>query len=140
MAPSYKQNTAKIGEIRGTVNLGFKRPVHKGYTYTVQRVPESWGLPTMGGFSLKMGAFSERGTLSRSSKRLSSCTALKKSCSIKWLTTSLPVVVNTRSLGSLLKAPKGSAATTSSASPIRGGVLPQKEKESPPAPKQCWEW
>ena len=31
MAPSYKQNTAKIGEIHGTVNLGFKRPVHEGY-------------------------------------------------------------------------------------------------------------
>ena len=31
MAPSYEQNTAKIGEIRGTVNLGFKRPVHEGY-------------------------------------------------------------------------------------------------------------
>ena len=36
----------------------------------------------------------------------------------RWLTTSLPPTVNTRSLGSLLKAPKGSAATTSSASPI----------------------
>ena len=31
MAPSYKQNTAKIGEIHGTVNLRFKRPVHEGY-------------------------------------------------------------------------------------------------------------
>ena len=31
MAPSYEQNTAKIGEIHGTVNLGFKRPVHEGY-------------------------------------------------------------------------------------------------------------
>ena len=29
--PSYEQNKAKIGEIRGTVNLGFKRPVHEGY-------------------------------------------------------------------------------------------------------------
>ena len=33
MAPSYKQNTAKIGEIHGTVNLGLKRPVHEGYAY-----------------------------------------------------------------------------------------------------------
>ena len=32
MAPSYKQNTAKIGEIHGTVNLRFKRPVHEAYT------------------------------------------------------------------------------------------------------------
>ena len=31
MAPSYEQNTAKIGEIHGTMNLGFKRPVHEGY-------------------------------------------------------------------------------------------------------------
>ena len=31
MAPSYKQNTAKIGEIHGTVNLRFKQPVHEGY-------------------------------------------------------------------------------------------------------------
>ena len=31
MAPSYKQNTANIGEIHGTVNLRFKRPVHEGY-------------------------------------------------------------------------------------------------------------
>ena len=31
MAPSYEQNTAKMGEIHGTVNLGFKRPVHDGY-------------------------------------------------------------------------------------------------------------
>ena len=31
MAPSYEQKTAKIGEIHGTVNLGFKRPVHEGY-------------------------------------------------------------------------------------------------------------
>ena len=31
MAPSYEQNTAKIGESHGTVNLGFKRPVHEGY-------------------------------------------------------------------------------------------------------------
>ena len=31
MAPSYEQNEAKIGEIHGTVNLRFKRPVHKGY-------------------------------------------------------------------------------------------------------------
>ena len=33
MAPSYEQNKAKIGEIHGTVNLGFKRPVHEGYTF-----------------------------------------------------------------------------------------------------------
>ena len=31
MAPSYKQNIAKTGEIHGTVNLRFKRPVHEGY-------------------------------------------------------------------------------------------------------------
>ena len=31
MAPSYEQNKAKIGEIHGTVNLGFKRPFHEGY-------------------------------------------------------------------------------------------------------------
>ena len=31
LAPSYEQNAAKIGEIHGTVNLGFKRPVHEGY-------------------------------------------------------------------------------------------------------------
>ena len=31
IAPSYEQKTAKIGEIHGTVNLRFKRPVHKGY-------------------------------------------------------------------------------------------------------------
>ena len=31
IAPSYEQNTAKLGEIHGTVNLGFKRPVHEGY-------------------------------------------------------------------------------------------------------------
>ena len=31
MAPSYEQNTAKLGEIHGTVNLGFKPPVHEGY-------------------------------------------------------------------------------------------------------------
>ena len=37
MAPSYEQNKAKIGEIHGTVtvNLGFKRPVHEGYTIAV---------------------------------------------------------------------------------------------------------
>ena len=35
MAPSYKQNTAKIGEIHGTVNLGFKRPVHEGYMHSL---------------------------------------------------------------------------------------------------------
>ena len=29
--PSYEQNTAKLGEIHGTVNLGFTRPVHEGY-------------------------------------------------------------------------------------------------------------
>ena len=85
----------------------------------------------MGGFSLKMGAFSERGTLSKSSKRLCSCTSLKKSCSRRWLTTSFPPTVSTRSLGSLLKAPKGSAATTSSASPIRGGVAPNGKRITP---------
>ena len=31
MAPSYKQTKAKIREIHGTMNLGFKRPVHEGY-------------------------------------------------------------------------------------------------------------
>ena len=31
IAPSYEQNTAKLGEIHGTVNLTFKRPVHEGY-------------------------------------------------------------------------------------------------------------
>ena len=31
IAPSYEQKTAKLGEIYGTVNLGFKRPVHEGY-------------------------------------------------------------------------------------------------------------
>ena len=31
MAPSYKQNKAKIGEIHGTVDLGFKRLVQEGY-------------------------------------------------------------------------------------------------------------
>ena len=52
---------------------------------TVRQVPEFWGMPTMEGFSLKMAAFSEslRGTLSRSSKRRSSCTSLKKLCSSK---------------------------------------------------------
>ena len=34
----------------------------------------SSGRPTMGGFSLKLGAFSERGTLPRSSKKLWGCT------------------------------------------------------------------
>ena len=37
MAPSYQQKTAKIGEIHGTVNLGFKRPVHEGYIGTARR-------------------------------------------------------------------------------------------------------
>ena len=32
MAPSYEQKTANIGEIHGTMNLGFKRPAHEGYT------------------------------------------------------------------------------------------------------------
>ena len=31
LAASYKQNTAKMGEIHGTVNLGFNRPVHEEY-------------------------------------------------------------------------------------------------------------
>ena len=35
MAPSYEQNKAKIGEIHGTVNLGFKRPVHEGYKHAL---------------------------------------------------------------------------------------------------------
>ena len=35
MAPSYEQNTAKIGEIHATVNLGFKRLVHEGYRLDV---------------------------------------------------------------------------------------------------------
>ena len=34
MAPSWEQKTAKIGEIHGTVNLGFKPPVHEGYIGT----------------------------------------------------------------------------------------------------------
>ena len=38
MAPSYEQKTAKIGEIHGTVNLGFKRPVHEGYIPAIQCV------------------------------------------------------------------------------------------------------
>ena len=40
----------------------------------VQRAPQCLGLPRMGGFSLKMAAFSMRGTFPKSSKRLSSCT------------------------------------------------------------------
>ena len=47
------------------------------------------------------------------------------------MTTSFPPTVSTRSLGSLLKAPKGSAATTSSASPIRGGVAPNGKRIIP---------
>ena len=39
MAPSYEQNKARIGEIHGTVNLGFKRPVHEGYTLSLCYVP-----------------------------------------------------------------------------------------------------
>ena len=31
MASSYAQNTANTGEIHGTVNLPFQRPVHEGY-------------------------------------------------------------------------------------------------------------
>ena len=31
MAPSYEQNTAKSRQIHTTVNLPFKRPVHKWY-------------------------------------------------------------------------------------------------------------
>ena len=88
----------------------------------------------MGGFSLKVGAFSERGTLSRSSKRLSSRTLLKKLCWIKWFATNLSPVVTTRSFGSLLKAPMGTAAATSSASPIREGFTP-KGKRITPCPK-----
>ena len=37
IAPSYEQNTRKLGEIHGTVNLGFKRPVHKGYMGALER-------------------------------------------------------------------------------------------------------
>ena len=95
--------------------------------------------PQWGGFSLKTGAFSERGTLSRSSQRLSSCTALKTSCSNNWFTTNLSPVVTTRCIGSPLKAPMGSGSTSSSASPMRRGVAP-KGKRITPAPKQCWEW
>ena len=40
-------------------------------------------------------------------------------------------VVTTRSFGSVLKAPMGSAAFTSSASPIRGGVAPKRKKITP---------
>ena len=43
MAPSYEQNTAKIGEIDGTGNLGFKRPVHEGYMAVVHCVV--WWVP-----------------------------------------------------------------------------------------------
>ena len=121
----------QIVELVGVVLVGVGTPI---VAIHCAAVPKSWGLPTMGGLSLKMGAFSKRGTLSKSSKRLSSCTALKKSCSIRWFTTSLPLVVSTRSLGSLIKAPKGSAATTSSASPIRGGVAP-KGKIITPCPE-----
>ena len=32
MTPRYERNTAKVGEIHGTVNLGLKRSVHEGYT------------------------------------------------------------------------------------------------------------
>ena len=99
--------------------------------YIVQRAPESLGLHTMGGFSWKMGAFSEGGTLPRSSQRLSGCTRLKKSCSSKWFTTNLSLVVTTRSIGSLLKGPMGSASTTSSASPIMGGVGPKGKRITP---------
>ena len=35
MVPRYEQNTAQIGEIHGTVNLRFKRPVHEGYIVVV---------------------------------------------------------------------------------------------------------
>ena len=37
MAPSYEQNTAKSCEIHGTVNLGFKRPVHEGYNVLLKQ-------------------------------------------------------------------------------------------------------
>ena len=53
-------------------------------------------LPTMKGLSLRMGAFSERGTLSKSSKRLCSWTSLKKLCSRRWLINSLPPTVSRR--------------------------------------------
>ena len=51
-----------------------------------------------------MGAFSERGTLSKSSKRLCSCTSLKKSCSRRWLTTSFPPTVSTSEMRESLEA------------------------------------
>ena len=41
MAPSYEQKTAKIGEIHGTVNLGFKRPDHEGYKGRPAMGPET---------------------------------------------------------------------------------------------------
>ena len=47
------------------------------------------------------------------------------------MTTSYPPTVSTVSLVSLLKAPKGSAATTSSASLIRGGVAPNGKRITP---------
>ena len=54
MAPSYKQNTAKIGEIHGTVNLRFKRPVHEGYMLiTFQKTTVSGGTLVHSGLSLR---------------------------------------------------------------------------------------
>ena len=82
-----------------------------------------------------MGAFSERGTLSRSSKRLLSCTSFKKSCSSKKFTTNRSPAVSTRSFGSLLKAPMGSAATTSLASPIKGGCPKRSKKRNYTLPR-----
>ena len=45
MVPSYEENKAKLGEINGTVNLGFKRPVHKGYTPSCAGTPLPGPLP-----------------------------------------------------------------------------------------------
>ena len=91
----------------------------------------------MGGFSLKMGAFSERGTLCRSSKRLCSCTSLKKMCSRRWLTTSLPPTMSTScpnlSLGSLLKVPmQGLGGNHLLRLPNKGGCCPKRKKNHPP--------
>ena len=58
----------------------------------------------------------------------------QKSCLSKWCTPNLSPMVNTRSFGSLFKAPLGSAMTTSSASPISGGVA-RKGKRITPYPE-----
>ena len=80
------------------------------------------------GFSLKMAAFSERGTLSRSSKRLSSWTSLKKSCSSKWFTTKLSPVVTTDQLDPYERPPR---ALPQPLPRIRGGVAPKGERITP---------